>query len=101
MWVAVAAAVIGWVFAAWANFQHASEMKQERTERQEERALYERRIDGFIAQLQANAQGLQFYPQLGPTEVEPERTFVRDDTGLVEYDVTGLEDFAHVAGELD
>lgn len=101
MWVAFAAAVIGWIFAAVVIVQRGIEQADERRDRQEERAQYERRIDGFIGQLQANAQGLQFYPQLGPTEPEPERVFARDDTGLVEYDVTGLEDFAHVAGEYD
>lgn len=101
MAVAMLAAVIGWIFAAFIVVQRANELKAEREARAAEREQYERRIDGFIAQLQANAQGLQFYPQLGPTAVEPERTFARDETGLVEYDVTGLEDFAHVAGEYD
>lgn len=101
MVVAMAAAVVGWMFAAFLVVQRASEIKEERQARATERDHYEGRIDGFIAQLQANAQGLQFYPQLGPAEAEIERVFARDDTGLVEYDVTGNEDFAHVAGEYD
>lgn len=101
MLVALLAAIIGWIFAAFVVIQAAIEKQDLRRDHAEALAAERVRVDNLTGQLQANAQGLQFYPQLGPREVEPERTYVRDDTGLVEYDVTGLEDFAHVAGEYD
>lgn len=101
MLVALLAAVVGWIFAAFVIIQAAAEKRDLARSHAEALAAERLRVDNLTAQLQANAQGLQFYPQLGPREAEPEHTYVRDETGLVEYDVTGLEDFAHVAGEFD
>lgn len=101
MLVALLAAIVGWIFAAFVVIQASIEKADLRRDQAAALAAERLRVDNLTAQLQANAQGLQFYPQLGPKVVEEERTFVRDDTGLVEYDVTGLEDFAHVAGEYD
>ena len=46
------------------------------------------RVDNLVVQVQANSQGFQHYPQIGPFEPAPERQFVRDETGLVEYELT-------------
>jgi hypothetical protein len=58
------------------------------------------RVDNLVVQIQANAQGFNHMPQLGPFDPPPERQFVRDETGLVEYELTDedLADFETVAG---
>lgn len=96
MWVAFAAAVIGWIFAAAIVVQSSIEKRDMRDDHREALAAERLRVDNLTAQLQANAQGLQFYPSLAPSEPQPERKYVRDETGLIEYEVTDDEDFASV-----
>lgn len=95
--LAIAVAVVGWIFAVVVNVQNARDKRD--LQAAHERAMdWERaRCDSLMAQIQANAQGFQHYPTLGPTEVAEERHFMRDDTGLIEFDVTHERDFEDVA----
>lgn len=100
MIVSLASAAVGWLFAFFLVIQHTKD--QAATQALHERALdFERdRVADLTAQLQANAQGLQFYPSLPASEPEKEMRYLRDDTGLVEYQVDPDDDrdFADVAG---
>lgn len=85
-------------FAVFQNISFATERRE--TYARHEIELEAGRLEraNLLAQVQANAQGLQFYPSLPAREAEVERHFVRDDTGLIEYDATDDADFAFVAG---
>jgi hypothetical protein len=97
MLLAIATAVIGWVFALAVVAMNNKDRQE--TAAAHERALdWERsRTDALIAQVQANAQGFQHYPTLGPTEPTIEPNILRDPTGLIEYDASD-DDFEAVIG---
>lgn len=97
----MAGIIFGVVALAFAVFQQINFA----TERRETYARHELALEAdraersnLLAQVQANAQGLQFYPSLPPRAPEAERHIVRDDTGLIEYDATNDDDFVHVSG---
>lgn len=69
------------------NKLHREQCERYEMQLAEARAL----ITDLIRQVQVTAQGMPHYPQLGPFTPEPEQTFLRDDTGLVEVDVTDDE----------
>lgn len=52
------------------------------------------RCDNLIVQVQANSQGLQHYPMLGPTPDEPPSRYhqLTDDTGLISVEFDPDED---------
>jgi hypothetical protein len=56
-----------------------------------------RRVDELLTQVQANSQGFQHYPQIGPSgPAAPEPRYFTDETGLIvaaEEDLTEHDQF--------
>ena len=100
MALAIICALTGWAFAFFLVIQCGKD-KADAASSYERSLEWERaRSDSLIAQLQANSQGFQHYPTFGPIEAEPEKKYLRDDTGLIEFEVP-LDDDADFEAVFD
>lgn len=97
--LAFATAVTGWLFSVFTVITTGRDKADAAESYEHALAVEQARVDNLIAQIQANAQGFQHYPTLGPIEPEVEKRFLRDDTGLIEYEVDEDDDrdFAEAA----
>jgi hypothetical protein len=90
----IVVAALGLAFIALQHIQHNRTVVRISMDYAANIAAERGRVNDLIAQVQANAQGFQHYPTIGPLEPVEEKKYLTDDTGLIVFEVEDDDDEA-------